>query len=103
MAWPMLDWVLATGYPDLRRVPPQERGIVVFGAGESQLLPLMEANVALFPMLKLFSLPSFMPDGGRRIELGVKGDPAHVDDGLAHLRAGVEAAGFRWEPILASA
>jgi molybdopterin-biosynthesis enzyme MoeA-like protein len=103
MAWPMLDWVLATGYPDLRRVPPQERGIVVFGAGESQLLPLMEANVALFPMLKLFSLPSFMPDGVRRIELGVKGDPAHVDDGLAHLRAGVEAAGFRWEPIEASA
>jgi len=103
MAWPMLDWVLATGYPDLRRVPPQERAIVVFGAGESQLLPLMEANVARFPMLKLFSLPSFMPDGGRRIELGVKGDPAFVAAGLAHLRAGVEAAGFRWEPIEASA
>ena len=103
MAWPMLDCVLATGYPDLRRVPPQERAIVVFGAGESQLLPLMEANVARFPMLKLFSLPSFMPDGGRRIELGVKGDPAFVAAGLAHLRAGVEAAGFRWEPIEASA
>ena len=33
-----------------------------------------------------------------RIELGVKGDPALVDAGLAHLRSGVEAAGFRWEP-----
>ena len=98
MAWPMLDWVLATWYPDLRREPPQERAIVVYGAGESQLLPLMEANVARFPLLKLFSLPSFMPDGGRRIELGVKGDPAQVDAGIAHLRAGVEAAGFRWEP-----
>jgi molybdopterin-biosynthesis enzyme MoeA-like protein len=98
MAWPMMDWVLATGYPDLRRVPPQERVIVVYGAGESQLLPLMEANVARFPMLKLFSLPSFMPDGGRRIELGVKGDPAFVDEGIAHLRDGVAAAGFRWEP-----
>jgi molybdopterin-biosynthesis enzyme MoeA-like protein len=98
MAWPMLDWVLATWYPDLRRVPAEERAIVVYGAGESQLLPLMDENVAKFPMLKLFSLPSFMPDGGRRIELGVKGDPAYVDAGLAHLRAGVEAAGFRWEP-----
>jgi len=98
MAWPMLDWVLATWYPDLRREAPQERAIVVYGAGESQLLPLMEANVARFPLLKLFSLPSFMPDGGRRIELGVKGDPALVDAGIAHLRAGVEAAGFRWEP-----
>jgi molybdopterin-biosynthesis enzyme MoeA-like protein len=99
MAWPMLDWVLATWYPDLVRVPAQERAIVVYGAGESQLLPLMDENVARFPMLKLFSLPSFMPDGGRRIELGVKGDPAHVDAGLAHLRAGVAAAGFRWEPL----
>jgi len=98
MAWPMLDWVVATWYPDLRREAPQERAIVVYGAGESQLLPLMEANVARFPLLKLFSLPSFMPDGGRRIELGVKGDPALVDAGIAHLRAGVEAAGFRWEP-----
>jgi molybdopterin-biosynthesis enzyme MoeA-like protein len=103
MAWPMLDWVLATWYADLRQVPPQERAIVVHGAGESQLLPLMEANVARFPLLKLFSLPSFMPDGGRRIELGVKGDPAQVDAAIAHLRAGVEAAGFRWEPIEGSA
>ena len=98
MAWPMLDWVLATWYPDLIREAPQERAIVVYGAGESQLLPLMEANVARFPLLKLFSLPSFMPDGGRRIELGVKGDPSLVDAGIAHLREGVEAAGFRWEP-----
>jgi molybdopterin-biosynthesis enzyme MoeA-like protein len=98
MAWPMLDWVLATWYADLRQVPPQERAIVVHGAGESQLLPLMEANVALFPQLKLFSLPSFMPDGARRIELGVKGDPAQVDAAIAHLKEGIDAAGFRWEP-----
>lgn len=99
MAWPMLDWVLATHYPDLVQVAAVERAIAVYDAGESQLIPLMEENVARFPMLKLFSLPSFLPDGGRRIELGVKGDPAHVDAGLAHLVAGVEAAGFRYEPI----
>jgi len=103
MAWPMLDWVLATWYADLRQVPPQERAIVVHDAGESQLLPLMEANVALFPQLKLFSLPSFMSDGARRIELGVKGDPTQVDAAIAHLRAGVETAGFRWEPLEDSA
>jgi len=103
MAWPMLDWVMATRYADLRQVPPQERAIVVHDAGESQLLPLMEANVALFPQLKLFSLPSFMPDGARRIELGVKGDPKQVDAAIAHLREGVAAAGFRWEPLEESA
>jgi molybdopterin-biosynthesis enzyme MoeA-like protein len=99
MAWPMLDWVLATWYPDLVRAPAVERAIAVFGAGESQLLPLMDENVARFPALRLFSLPSFLPDGGRRIELGVKGAPAAADAGLAHLRAGVEAMGFRWEPL----
>jgi molybdopterin-biosynthesis enzyme MoeA-like protein len=103
MSWPMLDWVLATWYAGLRQVPPQERAIIVLGAGESQLLPLMEANVALFPQLKLFSLPSFMPDGGRRIELGIKGDPNQVDAAIAHLKEGVEAAGFRWEPLEESA
>ena len=99
MAWPMLDWVLATWYPDLRRAPAAERAIVVYGAGESQLLPLMDENVARFPTLKLFSLPSFVPDGSRRIELGVKGDAAQVDAALAHLAAGVTAAGFRWERL----
>jgi molybdopterin-biosynthesis enzyme MoeA-like protein len=99
MAWPMLDWVLATHYPALAALPSAERAIVVYGAGESQLLPVMEDNVARFPQMKLFSLPSFMPDGGRRIELGVRGDPAHLDAAIAHLVAGVEAGGFRWEPL----
>jgi molybdopterin-biosynthesis enzyme MoeA-like protein len=101
MAWPMLDWVLATDYAHLAAPPSTERAIVVFGAGESQLLPVMDDNVARFPRVKLFSLPSFMPDGGRRIELGVRGDPAVVDAALAHLVAGVEAGGFRWEPYAA--
>ena len=51
MAWPMLDWVLATWYADLTRVVPIERAIAVYGAGESQLLPLMEENVVRFPTL----------------------------------------------------
>ena len=99
MAWPMLDWVLATRYPALAAAPSAERAIVVYGAGESQLLPVMEDNVARFPQLKLFSLPSFLPDGGRRIELGVRGDPALVEAAIAHLIAGVDAGGFRWERL----
>jgi len=98
MAWPMLDWVLATHYAGLSARPEAERAIVVHGAGESQLLPLMEENVARFPELRLFCLPTFLTDGGRRLELGVRGDPATVDAALAHLVAGVEGAGFRWEP-----
>ena len=97
MAWPMLDWVLATRQPPLERSPSGERAIVVYGAGESQLLPLMNACVARYPQLKLFSLPSFLPDGGRRLELGVRGELASLDGALADLVAGVEAEGFRWE------
>jgi molybdopterin-biosynthesis enzyme MoeA-like protein len=99
MARPMLDWVLATRYATLSPPASTERAIVVHGAGESQLLPVMEACVARFPKLKLFSLPSFMPEGARRIELGVRGDPAQVDAAIAELVGGVEAGGFRWEAM----
>lgn len=99
MAWPMLDWVLATRYPALVQTAPVERAIAVYDAGESDLVPLMEDNVARFPMLKLFSLPRFVGEGPRRIELGVRGDPAFADAALAHLIAGVSAAGYRWERL----
>ena len=99
MAWPMLDWVLATWYPELSRAKPIERAIAVYEAGESQLIPLMNDNVARFPQLKLFSLPSIMPDGGRRIELGVRGDPAQVPAAIDHLRDGVRALGFPFDEI----
>jgi molybdopterin-biosynthesis enzyme MoeA-like protein len=99
MAWPMMDWVLATWYPDLARTPAVERAIVVYGAGESQLLPLMNACVAKFPRVKLFSLPSFQTDGSRRLELGVRGEAGEADTALAFLRDGVAAGGFRFEPL----
>jgi molybdopterin-biosynthesis enzyme MoeA-like protein len=97
MAWPMLDWVLANWYPDLNREPEIERALVVYDAGESQLIPLMEANVARYPDVKLFSLPSFVGDGRRRIELGVRGPAAAVESAFAHLQDGVRASGFPFE------
>ena len=49
--------------------------VVVHDAGESQLLPLMEAVTAGIPRVKLFSLPTLLPDDVRGIELGVRGSP----------------------------
>jgi molybdopterin-biosynthesis enzyme MoeA-like protein len=98
MAWPMLDWVLATRYPHLRVPGRGERSIIVFGAGEGQLLPLMNECVARYPQLKLFSLPTMLPEGGRRLELGVRGEIPAAEAALADLVAGIEAGGFRWEP-----
>ena len=103
MAWPMLDWVLATHYPELRREPPVERMVVVWDAGESMLLPLMTEIVERYPRAKLFSLPSFVGEGGRRrIELGVRGAAADVEAAFVHLRAGVAASGFPFEEGLES-
>ena len=43
MAWPMIEWVLDTHYPHLRRAPGvTERSLIVFGAMEAALTPLMQ-------------------------------------------------------------
>jgi molybdopterin-biosynthesis enzyme MoeA-like protein len=98
MAWPMLDWVLATRYPSLQREAPVERAIAVHDAGESQLLPLMNEIVARHPGVKLFSLPSFVGEGQRRrLELGVRGAKADVDVAFEHLFAGVASSGFPYD------
>jgi molybdopterin-biosynthesis enzyme MoeA-like protein len=97
MAWPMMEWVLDNEYRHLHVArPPVDVAIVVKDAGESQLIDLMNACIARFPALKLFSLPSFTP-GGRRIELGVKGDETEALEALAFIKAGVGALGFAWE------
>lgn len=98
MAWPMMEWVLDTRYAHLHNPAPKaEQAIVVRDAMESQLLDLMNSIVSRYPELKLFSLPRFT-QGGRRIELGVRGDPKQVALALAEMQEGVKALGFSWDP-----
>jgi molybdopterin-biosynthesis enzyme MoeA-like protein len=101
MAWPMIEWVLDQRYAHLhRRQRDTERSVIVFGAMEASLTPLMEDIEARFPGVKVFSLPSVdHPVHGRHIELGVKGP----GDGLAAfgaLRQGLEQFGARLGPEL---
>jgi molybdopterin-biosynthesis enzyme MoeA-like protein len=74
MAHPMMEWVLDQRYPQLHRaVGMQEKSMIVQGAMEASLTPLMVAVEAQFPDIKVFSLPSVdHPQWGRHIELGVK-------------------------------
>ena len=65
-------------------------------AGESQLIELMNACLANYPGLKVFSLPRVTPE--RYIELGVRGDAARVSAAIAMLKAGVSALGLPWTP-----
>ncbi len=99
MAWPMVEWVLDTKYKDLfNRDKWAEASILVFEAGESQLIPAMRAIEAGFAGIKVFSLPSMGQDGSRiHVELGVRGEPAQVEPAMEALRQLVSDAGFPYK------
>ena len=93
MAWPMAEWVLDTHYAAHFRTAAQlEKSIILFGAMESTLTPLMERVESEHPHIKVFSLPSVdHPQWGRHIELGVKGAPDDVAAAYAALLDGLNA------------
>lgn len=91
MAWPMIEWVLDRHYAALFHQDAQaERSVVVYGAMEATLTPLMEHIEASHAGIKVFSLPSVdHPVHGRHIELGVKGAVGQVDQAFDALKAGL--------------
>lgn len=102
MAWPMIEWVLDTHYPHWQqRHRTEERSVIVFGAIEAVLTPLMEAIEAAHPGVKVFSLPSVdHPEHGRHIELGVKGETGPVRTAYDALLAGLRARHAQLGPEL---
>ena len=92
MAWPMIEWVLDQHYADaFDRDQWVERSMVVYGAIEGKLTPLMIELEAMFEGVKIFSLPSVdHPVHGRHVELGVKGAPEVVALAFAHMKASLE-------------
>jgi molybdopterin-biosynthesis enzyme MoeA-like protein len=102
MAWPMVEWVLDQRYAHLQgQGTQQEKSVIVFGAMEAALTPLMEAIEARFDGVKVFSLPSVdHPQWGRHIELGVKGPAELLPAAYAHLLAGLETHGAKLGPEL---
>jgi molybdenum cofactor synthesis domain-containing protein len=91
MAHPMMAWVLDEKHAELHREPAtRELSMIVRGAMEASLTPLMEAVEAAFAGVKVFSLPSVdHPQWGRHIELGVKGTAAEMPAAYAMLKKGV--------------
>ena len=95
MAHPMVEWVLDTYYPHLFHQHDYiEASILVTEAGESDLIDLMNAMLAKYPMLKLFSLPK--SNQRRTTELGMKGESAAVELAMQDLKAGISALGYPW-------
>lgn len=93
MAWPMIESVLEQRYPHLfARQQRREQSVIVFGAIEAALTPLMEQIEAAHPEVKVFSLPSVdHAEWGRHVELGVKGPVAAAEAAYADLLAGLRA------------
>jgi molybdopterin-biosynthesis enzyme MoeA-like protein len=102
MAWPMVEWVLDNHYAHLhRKAAYTEKSVIVFGAMEAALTPLMVRLEADFSGIKVFSLPSVdHPQHGRHIELGVKGAPADVELAYPAMLDGLHKFGAKIGPEL---
>lgn len=100
MAWPMMEWVLDSCYRALFQLEAWlEQSVIVFGAMEATLTPLMEQLERDHPGVKVFSLPSVdHPQFGRHIELGVKGAPALVAPAYAALLVGLKPFDLKLGP-----
>ncbi|MEP7138746.1 MAG: molybdopterin-binding protein [Caldimonas sp.] len=102
MAWPMIEWVLDERFRHLHApVATRELSVIVFGAMEASLTPLMESIERDFPGIKVFSLPSVdHPQWGHHIELGVKGEPTQLAGSYARLVERLKDAGAALGPEL---
>ena len=93
MAWPMMQDKL-DAYCQVWGVAPKrvEMSVIVFGAMEATLTPLMETIEKEHPGVKVFSLPSVdHPQWGKHIELGVKGSELSAQTAFKALKNGLKA------------
>ena len=94
MAWPMLEWVLDTHYSDLASNKEVEYALVLDDAHESELIDLMEDLLAKHTDIKIFSLPRFLDNDRRRLELGVKGERDTARRAFAELKQALTSRNY---------
>lgn len=92
MAWPMMQEKLDAYCQTWGTAPLRiEKSVIVFGAMEATLTPLMELIEAQHPGVKVFSLPSVdHPQWGKHIELGVKGTAENAQEAYTALLSGLQ-------------
>ncbi len=92
MAWPMMQDKLDAYCQTWGTAPKRiERSVIVFGAMEATLTPLMERIELQHEGIKVFSLPSVdHPKWGKHIELGVKGVEPQVESAFQALKEGLK-------------
>ena len=92
MAWPMMQDKLDVYCQTWGAAPKRiEKSVIVFGAMEASLTPLMERIELQHAGIKVFSLPSVdHPKWGKHIELGVKGVESQVEAAFQALKNGLK-------------
>jgi molybdopterin-biosynthesis enzyme MoeA-like protein len=92
MAWPMMQDKLDVFCQTWGAAPKRiEKSVIVFGAMEASLTPLMERIELQHAGIKVFSLPSVdHPKWGKHIELGVKGVESQVEAAFQALKDGLK-------------
>lgn len=100
MAWPMMQDKLDVYCQTWGKAPKRvEMSVIVFGAMEASLTPLMESIESLHGGIKVFSLPSVdHPQWGKHIELGVKGAENEVAAAFLALKDGLKAFSLQLGP-----
>jgi molybdopterin-biosynthesis enzyme MoeA-like protein len=99
MAWPMMEWVLDSYYPDLHDLTPQaEQLLRVLGASESDLLSTLEDLVSNYPSLRLSCLPQ-LSGSEPTLELGLRGNTQEVAQAITEFKSNLDKMGVRWYPL----
>jgi len=91
MAWPMMQWVLDSLYPDLKSEKPLQLSLLIEHIRESELIDPMEQLQSSHPGVKISSLPRFLPGGGYQVEMGVRGPAKVAEDAFAELQGLLDA------------
>ena len=99
MAKAMISWALDTYHrPLFHQTEYAEKSVVVYGAVEAKMTPLMEKIEALCPAVRVFSLPHM---GNTRlsnyVEMGVKGKPENLEQPFRMLIAGLDEIGAKYQ------
>lgn len=93
MAEPMTAWVLDTYFEAGAAVV--SRTLILPGAKEADLVPIMEAFTGAHPNVGFSSLPKFVA-GGTEVHLGLSGLPDDFEEGLKDLVLRLEQHGIKW-------
>ena len=94
MAWDMMQWVIQNRYDVSQNPENHFTSFLVFGARESELIPLLERAQEDYPDVKLSSLPRFLEQGSFQVELGALGNLQRVEEVVRYMRDWVANHGF---------